>query len=99
MRARREAAALTQEQLASLAECSVVTLSKIETGRNVPSLEIVLALAAALETNLEDLVGWAAGSVATTKSAERDQLLVATRTLSSGSIQLLIGIAGLMAGR
>src|SRR5437764_9986281 len=48
LRAAREAAGLTQAQLAEKAGCHPMTLAKLEAGRNEPAWPLVRALARAL---------------------------------------------------
>lgn len=56
LRVLREQAGFSQERLASLAEVSVATVRKIETGTVVePGYFIVLALVRALGASMEDL--------------------------------------------
>ncbi len=46
---------LTQEELASLAQVTVRTIQRIESGESIPRSFTVKALARALETNFEEL--------------------------------------------
>lgn len=47
---------LTQEQLAEMAELSIVYISHIENSRSIPSLETVMKLCAALEITPNELL-------------------------------------------
>ena len=54
----RNACGMTQETLAARAEVSISTLSKIETGTSVPTLDVFFRLTLVLEQSLDGLVGW-----------------------------------------
>jgi len=54
----RKNAGLTQEQLAVEADISPITLSKLENGRSVPTLQAFVRLAQALSTTPNDLLTW-----------------------------------------
>lgn len=56
LRAYRKAAALSQEDLAAMVKLSPESLSNIERGRQVPSLDTIRRLALALSRNPLDLV-------------------------------------------
>ena len=58
----REAARMTQEELASAAEIGRVTLLRIEKGEQSPRYETLMALAGALGRPVADLLAAAAGS-------------------------------------
>ena len=60
IRKRRLAVKMTQQQVAEAADLSAVTLSKIETGTHIPVLGNLVALAEALATTPNDLLGWGA---------------------------------------
>ena len=53
----RQAAGLTQAQLASAADVADATVSRIERGRLVPSVELAARLAKALDLGVDDLLG------------------------------------------
>lgn len=53
----RQAAGMTQAQLASAADVADATISRIERGRLVPSVELAQRLAKALDLGVDDLVG------------------------------------------
>jgi transcriptional regulator with XRE-family HTH domain len=55
----RKLRGLTQDELASKSELSSVTLSKLETGINRPTYEVLVAVASALEVSPNFLLGWA----------------------------------------
>jgi transcriptional regulator with XRE-family HTH domain len=52
----REARRLTQEELAERADVSVTYVGFVERGDNVPTLTIILQIAAALEVRPSDLL-------------------------------------------
>lgn len=56
LRARREAAGLTQEALAERADTSVRFISFLETGRRQPSLSAIAALSHGLGITMAELV-------------------------------------------
>ena len=49
---------LTQEGLASKANVSISTLSKIETGASKPTLDVLFRIAIVLEQSPDSLAGW-----------------------------------------
>jgi transcriptional regulator with XRE-family HTH domain len=57
LRAAREAAGLTQEQLASRARCTQPTISALERGHYEPSLPVLRRLAQALGVPVSALIG------------------------------------------
>lgn len=52
----RKKQSLTQEQLAELADISVVYVSKLEHGQRVPSLETLLEICNVLNCSMDDLL-------------------------------------------
>ncbi|MDQ6938250.1 MAG: XRE family transcriptional regulator [Actinomycetota bacterium] len=57
LRARRKRRRLTLDQVADITGASVSTLSRLESGRRRPTLELLLPLAAAYRVPLDELVG------------------------------------------
>ncbi len=57
LRRKRMAAGLTQEQLAKCVGLKQSNLSRIEHGRQQPTLRVALAIARALGTSAEELFG------------------------------------------
>lgn len=53
---RRESKQMTQETLANLVGCSKTHISNVENAHNIPSLEIILMAAQALETNPDEFL-------------------------------------------
>ena len=56
IRERREAAGLTQAELATRAVIGRVTLTRIERGEHSPRTETLMAIARALGVDVEDLI-------------------------------------------
>ena len=69
LRRRRRAAALTQEQLAELADVSTRHISFLETQRRQPTLTIIAALSHGLGMTLEEF----AGEIEATWRAAKDE--------------------------
>ncbi|MDE6993853.1 MAG: helix-turn-helix domain-containing protein [Lachnospiraceae bacterium] len=57
IRKMRKAKGMTQEQLAEKAGVGITHISHIETGRTVPSLDIVICLINAFECSADELLG------------------------------------------
>ena len=53
----REQRGESQEAVARRANITTATYSRVENGRNAPSLDTLVRIAAALEVSLDDLVG------------------------------------------
>ena len=70
----RERNQWTQSELAEHAQVSVVTISKLEQGKNLPTFEVLIALCSAIGVSPTELIGWSAGSDETAP-----ELLVAER--------------------
>lgn len=87
---------MTQEALGLRADLAPVTLSKLETGINKPTLEIFLALAHALDVSPNYLAGWQ-GAERVAASAERQLLLnrlcLASEDLPTEWLEQLVGLA------
>ncbi|WP_266341280.1 helix-turn-helix domain-containing protein [Kaistia nematophila] len=96
LKAARKQAGLTQDELATKAGISVVTLSKLETGVNKPAFDILVALAHALEASPSFLLGWDPQADAKTDASRRALLLrlnVIVQKLSDEWIEQLIALA------
>ena len=96
LRAARKAARLTQDELVALAECAPVTLSKLETGVNRPTFEILVSLAYALKASPNYLTGWEDEVVSDSDAARRqliDRLILAAGKLDGEWIKQLVDIA------
>ena len=95
LKAIRKSNKLTQDQLAELAECSSVALSKFESGVNLPSFENLVALAFALNATTDELLGVPTDGEHLTASeiAARARLDQATIGLSAEWIDTLTELA------
>lgn len=93
----RTARGLSQDDLAAMIGRSVDAISNIERGKNLPSLETLMALAEGLELTLVDLVGTlpAKAKVSAKRTASEAALTEIARQLSDQ--QLAIGIKQLQA--
>jgi transcriptional regulator with XRE-family HTH domain len=56
IRAKRKGADLTQETLAEKADLSAIFISRVERGKESPSVDSLVKIAKALSTNVRDLV-------------------------------------------
>tara|TARA_R110002167_G_scaffold366403_2_gene595818 strand:- start:13377 stop:13727 length:351 start_codon:yes stop_codon:yes gene_type:complete len=95
LKALRKSCGLTQDQLAELAECSTVALSKFETGVNLPSFDNLIALALSLNVSVDELLGVASEAVETNpnKAAARARLDRVVSDLSVDWIDAITEIA------
>ena len=90
----REAIGLTQTQLAELVEVQQETISRIENGRRIPSLEMTQRIAHALELELHDLFKGGAPERPRDRAMDRIHLF-ATR-LTPREIELVIDVGGII---
>ena len=96
LKAARKAAGLTQDQLVAIAECAPVTLSKLETGVNRPTFEVLVSLAYALNASPNYLTGWQDAVGAESDAARRQligRLILAAGKLDADWIRQLVEIA------
>lgn len=96
LRAARKLARLTQDQLAAKASLSPIAISKFETGVNLPQIENLMALAFALNTSPNALLGWETpvfGPQTGQKKESLARLLLAAEPLSVDWIDQLIEVA------
>ena len=56
VRSRRKAASLTQEKLAERAGLSTIFISRVERGKESPSMDSLVKIAGALKARVRDLV-------------------------------------------
>lgn len=63
VRTRREANRISQDALGELVGCSAALISRIESGKGAPSVEMIAALAGALNTEAADLLSEPAAGV------------------------------------
>ena len=80
----RLARGMTQRELAEAADCADPTLSRIERGRLVPSVELANRIAAALEVGVDDLFSAKQDKPTLRKSEAR--LLAAVRGLDDAAV-------------
>lgn len=94
LKAARKNSGLTQDQLAERADCSVVALSKFETGVNKPSFEMLVALAAALEISVDRLISKnSSAGYDAVKSEAIARLEIAVDPLPAEWINTLVDVA------
>ncbi len=96
LKAARKAAGLTQDQLVAIAECAPVTLSKLETGVNRPTFEVLVSLAYSLNASPNYLTGWEDMVGSESDAARRqliDRLILAAGKLDADWIKQLVDIA------
>jgi putative transcriptional regulator len=74
IRKARTAAGMTQEALASRAEVSISTLSKIETGTSIPTLDVFCRISLVLDQTPDLLTGWR-GPKITSEARKRMSLI------------------------
>lgn len=72
---------LTQEQLAERVGCAWETISKIERGKNPPSVKVLYDLAKALNVSINDLVGEVGRTVSLTRLGVETRATALLRTL------------------
>lgn len=96
LKAARKQARLTQEALGAIAEVAPVTLSKLETGVNTPTFEILVALASALGVTPNYLTGWDTSTDDEGTSEQRQliaRLGLSARSLPAEVIEQLLGLS------
>ena len=88
----RTARDLSQDDLAAMIGRSVDAISNIERGKNLPSLETLIALAEGLELTLVDLVGnWPAkAKISSKRVASEAELIEITRQLSDQQLAIAV---------
>lgn len=96
LKAARKQAGLTQDDLASQADISVVTVSKLEAGVNKPAFDVLMGLAYALDASPNYLTGWDAQPEPISESNRRillNKLHAVAQRLPEDWIELLIVLA------
>ncbi len=97
VRSHRKAAGLTQAELAERADLAFETISRIESGREPPSLRTAISLADALSLPLDVVVGRATAAplAVATPPAQPDlrRLLSFAGKIESGMLRHLVAIA------
>jgi transcriptional regulator with XRE-family HTH domain len=88
----RTARDLSQDDLAAMIGRSVDAISNIERGKNLPSLETLMALAEGLQLTLVDLVGnWPSkGKVSVKRVAWEAELTEIARQLSDQQLAIAV---------
>jgi len=92
---RRKSKRMTQEQLAEATESSTEWISQVERGIGMPSVELLLRLADALDADAVDLVSAATNARAGRPLQQRLDLL--TRELDDRDLAILLAAATAMA--
>ncbi|MEP7452720.1 helix-turn-helix transcriptional regulator [Phyllobacterium sp. SB3] len=96
LKAARVMRGLTQGELATKAELSSVTISKLETGTNRPAFEIIVALSHALEIPPNFLLGWDGSFSDEVKPSQQQaiqRLVLAAGRLEDDWLNQLIALA------
>ncbi|MET3927584.1 helix-turn-helix transcriptional regulator [Devosia sp. 2618] len=85
----------TQADLAAAADVSVVTISKLEQGVNLPTFAILTALCDALAVSPNDLIGWPGSKGAETSVvSERElRMITAARGLTPAQFAAFVEFA------
>jgi transcriptional regulator with XRE-family HTH domain len=87
----RRLAGLSQARLADKMSIAIETLSRLETGKAMPSLVRLAAIANALGVELHELFRMRAGDDARSRALEKLEWMMSRRT--AGDIELVVGIA------
>ena len=101
MQAARRRAGLTQEALASLIERTPESVSNIERGRQLPTIETLVDLGRVLAVPLSDFLDGAAGGSGLSRERVQQEarLREVARGLSDRDLGLALTLAEAMAGR
>ena len=91
IKALREAAKLTQEDLAAKCNVSWRTISNLERGLVVPDLVMLVEIAQIFNTSLDDLINLKTDTSKSKSRLEREQFLIeAIRTVNDKSLDFLL---------
>jgi transcriptional regulator with XRE-family HTH domain len=96
LKAARKVRGVTQSELAAKAELSAVTLSKLETGVNRPTFEVIVAISHALEITPNFLLGWTeeiSHTISPSQKLSLQRLILVAENLDNGWLQQLISLA------
>lgn len=95
LKAVRDSCGYTQEQLAEIVGCSAITLSKFETGVNLPSFENLISIATALNISVDGLLGMSIDDdqISPRRTEAKVRLDKATSDLSAEWIDTLTQLA------
>ena len=84
----------TQSDLAEHAQVSVVTISKLEQGKNLPTFEVLVALCRALKVSPDELLGWSKdGSLPATVPIATERMSKALARMSKGHAEAVLELA------
>ncbi|MBI5162909.1 MAG: helix-turn-helix transcriptional regulator [Magnetospirillum sp.] len=92
VRSARIASGLTQEQLAERIECAWETISKIERGTNLPSVETLQGIAATLHVSVDDLLSHSVGESSLTRVTLEAKISALVRGLDEDDLPVVIRI-------
>ncbi|WP_052502988.1 helix-turn-helix domain-containing protein [Brucella anthropi] len=96
LKAARKHLQLTQDELASKSGLSTVTLSKLESGKNRPSFDVIVALSNSLNIDPNYFFGWLT-DLSMKNNAERklkvQELLILVDTLDEKWLDQIISLA------
>ncbi|WP_213506059.1 helix-turn-helix domain-containing protein [Brucella intermedia] len=98
LRTARKGLRLTQDELASKAGLSTITLSKLESGVNKPSFDVVVSLCNAMNIEPNYFLGWQNKSSAIASSERKlklQNLMIAVEQLDDAWIEQIIAISKL----
>ncbi|QQR39055.1 helix-turn-helix domain-containing protein [Devosia rhizoryzae] len=90
---REEKFGWTQAELADRARLSVVTISKLEQGKNLPTFEVLVGLCEALSISPNELIGWKPQGSAPGASLMSERLAVLLKRLPQSHSQALVEFA------
>ena len=102
VRTHRKAAGLTQAELAERADLAFETISRIESGREPPSLRTAISLADALGLPLDVVVGRTVAAPAAAAPPDRPdlrRLLALAGKIEPGTLRHLVGLLRAVASR
>jgi transcriptional regulator with XRE-family HTH domain len=88
--AAREARGMTQEKLAEAIERSVETVSLIERGRVLPTLDTLDKLSTALQLSIQDLIEQIGPGVSASRVQAESRLRELARTLDDADLEIVL---------
>ena len=84
----------TQSDLAEHAQVSVVTISKLEQGKNLPTFEVLVALCSALKVSPDELIGWSKdASTPAAVPLATERMIKALAKMSKGHAEAVLELA------
>lgn len=99
VRSARIASGLTQEQLAESIDCAWETISKIERGTNLPSVETLQGIAAALHVSVDDLLNHSIREVSLTRATLEAKITALVRGLDEDELPVVLRILEALSDR